>query len=231
MPRMPGSEEPEAPPAYGQRVSPEELAILRAEQGLDPLPEHTVDPDPDDTGPVSGWKAPKGGVRLDAWSRAQSDGAPAPRRRWRVLAVGLVLMLVVPVLLLVGALRTAVDWSGAPPTALGESGTVQLNKGTRAMVYAGPTDSTADCTITNPQGAAVVKEESGLVPLASFTASQAGAYTVTCSAGTEGMMVGPPIRAERIAVANVMIMGALLCGFTGLAVTVVGISRLRRGPQ
>ena len=233
---MASSYEIDGQPRYGRRVSPEELAALRAEQGLDPLPAASAPPpedlpaDPPDEGPTTGWRAPAGGVSLERWSGPAAPGRRTrPARRWRTLVVGLVLMLLVPAMLIVGAVNISVDWSGARSAVVGASGTVYLEAGAHAMLYSGSSEPTIDCTITSPEGAAVVKEEGHeSIPYASFTASSSGTYTVTCPNGTEGMIMGPPVRASRLLTASVMVIGALLCGLVGLAVTVVGLSRLRR---
>lgn len=231
---MASSYEIDGQPRYGQRVSPEELAVLRAEQGLDPVPATPATWSPNDIpeGPTTGWKAPAGGISLEKWSSAGSARRRCrPTRRWRTLSAGLVLMLLVPALLIVGAINISVDWSGARSAVVGASGTVYLDAGAHAMLYSGSSEPTIDCTITNPEGAAVLKETGHeSIPYASFTASASGTYTVTCPTGTEGMIVGPPVRASRLLTASGMIIGAFLCGIAGLAVTVVGLSRLRR-PQ
>ncbi|AYD90563.1 hypothetical protein D4740_03340 [Actinomyces sp. 2119] len=228
-------------PRYGRRVSPDELAAVLAEQGIEPA---GTAPDPaggeqaTHTLPAavqasSGWVSPPGGVSLERWtSRSDSRRSErsvrrsAGRGRWRTVAVGLVLMLVVPLVLVAGAFRLAVDWSGAETTVLGTSGAVYLQEGTQAMVYSGSQEQTTECTVTGPDGAAVSKSvpEQG-IPYARFTASTSGTYTVRCEGGTEGMLVGPPLRTDRLVMAGAMLLGALLCGVTGLAVTVLGLSR------
>ncbi|WP_127842985.1 hypothetical protein [Actinomyces wuliandei] len=233
-------------PRYGRRVSPEELAAILAEQGIEParsapdladgeqarqVPQTLSAPVQASSG--SGWVSPPGGVGLERWtSQPGNRRSTRPvrrtsgRRRWRTVAVGLVLVLVVPLALAAGAFRMAVDWSGAETTVLGESGAVYLQEGTQTMVYSSSQGQTTECTITGPDGSAVPKAvpEQG-IPYARFTASASGTYTVRCEGGTEGMLVGPPLRTDRLVTAGAMLLGALLCGVTGLAVTVVGLSR------
>lgn len=229
---MASSYEIDGQPRYGQRVSPEELAVLRAEQGLDPIPATPTPLSPNNIpeGPATGWKAPAGGVSLERWTNpVPARRRPRTARRWRTTSAGLVLMLLVPALLIIGAINISVDWSGARSAVVGASGTVYLDAGAHAMLYSGSSEPTIDCTITNPEGAAVLKDKGHeSIPYASFTASTSGTYTVTCPTGTEGMIVGPPVRASRLLTASGMIVGALLCGVAGLAVTVVGLSRMRR---
>lgn len=235
--------ETDGQPRYGQRVSPEELAAVRAEQGLDPVPPSPAPRPAIDLpeGPSSGWKAPEGGVSLERWSdpsarrrrrgRSATSGRAAapPARRWRILVVGLVLMLLVPALLIVGAINVSVDWSGTRSAVVGDSGAVYLDQGAHAMLYSGSGQPTIDCTITSPEGAAVLKDAGHeSLPYASFTASSAGSYTISCPNGTEGLIVGPPMRPSRLMTASLMVVGAFLFGIAGLAVTVVGISRMRR---
>lgn len=239
---MASSYETDGQPRYGRRVSPEELAAVRAEQGLDPAPGPAPSAPPRrlPEGPSSGWKAPEGGVSLERWTnpsaRSRRRRRPAawgrqarPARRWRTFAVGMILMLLVPALLIVGAINISVDWSGTRSAVVGDSGAVYLDAGAHAMLYSGSGQPTIDCTITNPDGAAVLKDTGHeSLPYASFTASSTGTYTVSCPNGTEGMIVGPPVRPSRLMTASLMVVGAFLCGIAGLAVTVVGISRMRR---
>ncbi|MBM6980023.1 MAG: hypothetical protein I3J03_09965 [Actinomyces succiniciruminis] len=224
-------------PRYGKRLSPEELAAYLREQGMEP---------PTGTGsggrPAAG-QAPTsandayrrrpieaGGsvpTRLGAGTSATGTGRPA--HRWRTFGVGLVLMLVIaPLLLLTGAL-TALGGSLTRSATLGEDGVVYLESGATAGLYGTSATAVTGCTVTDPDGAAVNLDapEAG-VPYATFTPARSGAYTVTCPAGTAGLVVGPPMNLDRVPLAAVLILGAGAVGFSGLIVTVIGLARARR---
>lgn len=181
-------------PRYGKRLSPEELAAYRREQGPEP--------------PV---------------------GSGRPARQRRTLGIGLVLMLVIAPLLLLTGVLTVVDGSLARSATLSEDGVVYLESGTAAGLYGSSATALAGCTVADPEGAIVALDapESG-VPYATFTPARSGPYTVTCPAGTSGLVVGPPMNFGRIPLAAVLILGAGACGVAGLVTTVVGATRARR---
>lgn len=181
-------------PRYGKRLSPEELATYRREQGTEP--------------PVK-------------------TGRPAHRRR--TFGIGLVLMLVIaPLLLLVGVL-VILDGSLTRSATLGEDGVVYLESDTAAGLYGTSSAALAGCTVADPEGASVALDapEPG-VPYVTFTPARSGPYTVTCPAGTAGLVAGPPMNFGRIPLAAALILGAGAVGLSGLVVTVVGVVRARR---
>jgi len=217
-------------PRYGKRLSPEELAAYLREQGVE---------QPGGSGLAAG-QVPAASAD-DAFRRRTGvapsgrwgggSGGPTPRRprRWRTLGVGLVLMLVVPPLLLVAGVMAAVDGSLTRGTPLGEGGAVYLEAGTAAGLYGTSATATTGCAVSDSDGVSVILDtpEAG-VPYATFTARQSGAYTVSCPAGTSGLVVGPPMNFDRIPLAAVLILGAGACGVVGLVTTVVGAARARR---
>ncbi len=138
-------------------------------------------------------------------------------------------MLVVPPLLLVIGVLTVVDGSPTRGVQLGSDGAVYLRAGTTTGLYGSAVSATSGCVVTGPDGVAGVLDipQEG-VPYAVFTASQTGTHTVTCPAGTTGLMAGPAMNFDRLPVATALILGAGATGVAGLVVTVVGAFRARR---
>ncbi|RAX19742.1 hypothetical protein DRB06_11445 [Actinomyces sp. Z5] len=224
-------------PRYGKRLSPEELAAYLREQGMEPPIGTGGDrPAADAQIPASAndpyRRSPieAGGPVPTRWGAGTSArGSARPAHRWRTFGVGVVLMLVIaPLLLLTGAL-TVLGGSLTRSATLGEDGVVYLESGTPAGLYGTFATAVTGCTVTDPDGAAVALDapEAG-VPYATFTPARSGAYTVTCPAGTAGLVVGPPMNLDRVPLAAALILGAGAVGLSGLIVTVVGVVRARR---
>ena len=229
-------------PRYGRRASPEELAAIRREQGIDAP---TVG-----ARPVGG--ADRGAGRAlgegDAednpyarrGARPRPGGALPPgglrrrRRGRRTLVVGLILLIVVPLVLLGGAMALVLEGSPSAGTALTGSGEVYLDAGAASALYSLSADAPlSECSITGPTGQAVTTEQpagAGDLPsYVSFTPPATGRYTVSCPTGT-AVVVGPAMRMDRLLPASFMILAALGSGIAGLVVGAVGLVRvLRRG--
>lgn len=186
------------------------------------------------------------------YSSVYATGAPAQGRarghRWRTLVIGLVLLVLVPGALTVGAVSSAVDGSLSSGGVLTSKGEVYLDDGAHVGLYAtGTSTAVAQCMATAPSGASVAvvpldkeleaelgsaggadaQAASGL-PYASLTATETGTYTISCPGGTQGVVVGPALNVGKAVRAGWLMMGAFACGFVGLVTTVVGIVRAVR---
>lgn len=242
-------------PRYGVRVSPEELEGIRREQGLDEpaAPRPTAsweDVDPylrtgSQSSPrfgavegrgASGARTPRGaGASLPGYRpwRLDGDAAPPVRRgRWRLLVIGLVLLLVVPFALTAGAMAWAMGsvLTSSQPVS-GGSGSVYLEAHTGVGVYRSDlTSAFSGCTVTDPAGAAVgTQSPEGLEQTYfTFTTNEAGSYTITCEAGSSSFVVGPQTDVGRIETASVVLRLALGCSLIGLVTSVMGIRRALR---
>ncbi|WP_147680769.1 hypothetical protein [Actinomyces ruminicola] len=201
-------------PRYGKRLSPQELAVHLRRQGIEP---------PVVSDPAAGRRA--GAAHADAVGGTMP---PRPRRR-RTLGIGLVLMLLVAPMLLIGGVMTVLDGSPTRGTPLGEDGTVYLDAGTTVGLYGTSTRATSGCAVTDPDGVAIILDtpEAG-APYAIFAAGGAGVYTVSCPSGTNGVVVGPTMKLDRVPAAALLILGAGATGVAGLVVAVVGAARARR---
>ena len=229
-------------PRYGRRASPEELAAIRREQGID-APAAAA---PSVGGVDSGaGRAPGPGDAEDnpyarRGARPRPGGALPPgglrrrRRGRRTLVVGLILLIVVPLVLLGGAMALVLEGSPSAGTALTGSGEVYLDAGAASALYSLSADAPlSECSITGPTGQAVTTEQpagAGDLPsYVSFTPPATGRYTVSCPTGT-AVVVGPAMRMDRLLPASFMILAALGSGIAGLVVGAVGLVRvLRRG--
>lgn len=231
-------------PRYGVRLSPEELAAYYRDQGLEPSAGAEVSSAGDGAElPASApWGAPPvGGTGTDddpyrfrgpspAYGTARpapasSQAQPAGRRRLPVL--GPFLMLVLPVILLVSAVVLAIGGSLSSGAVLASDGAVYLAADEQVGLYAASSSTDpATCTVTSPSGTA--RELTGIAPetpYASFTTAEAGTYAVSCPGGTQGVVVGPPVRASRLPLAGTLMLGAMLSGAAGLVVTIVQVVR------
>ncbi|PHP53180.1 hypothetical protein [Actinomyces ruminis] len=160
---------------------------------------------------------------------ASTLGSGRPARRWRTFGVGLVLMLVMAPLLLLAGVLTVLDGSLTQSTTLGEDGVVYLESDTATALYGTSAAALVGCTVADPEGTAVNLDapEPG-VPYVTFTPARSGPYTVTCPAGTAGLVVGPPMNFSHVPLAAALILGAGAVGLSGLVVAVVGVIRARR---
>ena len=143
--------------------------------------------------------------------------------------IGLVLLLVVPLVLGVGAALLAFGSSRSPGEPLGEAGTVYLEQGTTSALYPTLGGTTTDCSVTDPSGGAVaLSQPSDAMPYASFEAPGTGTFTVTCPAGTSNVIVGPPLNLAHMPLVMLLILVAGVSGLVGLVVTVLATARLLR---
>ena len=229
-------------PRYGRRASPEELAAIRREQGIDAP---AADAPPVGGADSGAGRAPGPGDAEDnpyarRGARPRPGGALPPgglrrrRRGRRTLVVGLILLIVVPLVLLGGAMALVLEGSPSAGTALTGSGEVYLDAGVASALYSLSADAPlSECSITGPTGQAVTTEQpagAGDLPsYVSFTPPATGRYTVSCPTGT-AVVVGPAMRMDRLLPASFMILAALGSGIAGLVVGAVGLVRvLRRG--
>ena len=229
-------------PRYGRRASPEELAAIRREQGIDAPAAGAPPVGGADSG--AGRAPGPGDAEDDPYARRgarpRPDGALPPgglrrrRRGRRTLVVGLILLIVVPLVLLGGAMALVLEGSPSAGTALTGSGEVYLDAGAASALYSLSADAPlSECSITGPTGQAVTTEQpagAGDLPsYVSFTPPATGRYTVSCPTGT-AVVVGPAMRMDRLLPASFMILAALGSGIAGLVVGAVGLVRvLRRG--
>lgn len=229
-------------PRYGRRASPEELAAIRREQGIDAPAAGAPPVGGADSG---AGRAPGPGDAEDnpyarRGARPRPGGALPPgglrrrRRGRRTLVVGLILLIVVPLVLLGGAMALVLEGSPSAGTALTGSGEVYLDAGAASALYSLSADAPlSECSITGLTGQAVTTEQpagAGDLPsYVSFTPPATGRYTVSCPTGT-AVVVGPAMRMDRLLPASFMILAALGSGIAGLVVGAVGLVRvLRRG--
>ena len=229
-------------PRYGRRASPEELAAIRREQGIDAPAAGAPPVGGADSG---AGRAPGPGDAEDnpyarRGARPRPGGALPPgglrrrRRGRRTLVVGLILLIVVPLVLLGGAMALVLEGSPSAGTALTGSGEVYLDAGAASALYSLSADAPlSECSITGPTGQAVTTEQpagAGDLPsYVSFTPPATGRDTVSCPTGT-AVVVGPAMRMDRLLPASFMILAALGSGIAGLVVGAVGLVRvLRRG--
>lgn len=229
-------------PRYGRRASPEELAAIRREQGIDAPAAGAPPVGGADSG--AGRAPGPGDAENNPYARRgarpRPGGALPPgglrrrRRGRRTLVVGLILLIVVPLVLLGGAMALVLEGSPSAGTALTGSGEVYLDAGVASALYSLSADAPlSECSITGPTGQAVTTEQpagAGDLPsYVSFTPPATGRYTVSCPTGT-AVVVGPAMRMDRLLPASFMILAALGSGIAGLVVGAVGLVRvLRRG--
>ena len=242
--------EDDGQPRYGQRVSPEELEAIRREQGLGSAaqPGERQAPGAEQwgtqgehdpyvyagqrPGAADGGLAGPGAVRPPegGWSWQQENARQPRKRRWGTLVVGLVMLIVLPIALGVGAVLTAVSGSLSTGAVLTASGEVYLDEGQTVGLYSADTSVSADqCSFVAPSGSAVAIGTIGRdLPYVSVTATESGTYTVSCPRGTEGLVVGPALNEDRLVPAGLMMLGAVVIAVAGLVVTIIGLVRVSR---
>jgi hypothetical protein len=145
-------------------------------------------------------------------------------------AIGLVLMLVLPLILSFAAVSLAFGGSRGPGEPLGGAGTVYLEQGSASALYTSTLGrTTTDCTVTGPDGGSValtpLTED---FPYGSFEAPSTGTFTVTCPGGTDDVIIGPPLDLSRLPLSEMLLLVAAVTGMAGLVVTIVGAVRLLR---
>ena len=147
---MAGSYETEdGEPKYGRRLSQEELDAYRREHRL-PAPDSSssgrrptrtvsgvvgTEADPTAGPGLQGRVAPVGTGEFTAAGSTWGHAEQTPLRRWRLLVAGLIVMLLVPFAMTVGALLYVVEGPLSAGAALGETGTVYLEQGSNWALY------------------------------------------------------------------------------------------------
>lgn len=235
-------------PRYGQRLDPEELAAYRRTHGLDAgIPTSSSLPDGGQGLPPGGEVNPyrydpqavppaRHGLRPVGPRTAAVPPwrSPRPRHRWRLLVVGLVTMVVIPVVLLVSSALLLTGGQGGSGVALSASGGVYLGASRQLAIYSpGLGEDTSRCAVTDPAGAPVsVTPLEGmggsLSTIGTFTTGVEGEYRLSCPQGTDGVVVGPRAYTERFGIIAVLVVAALGCGLLGLGLTVGGLVRAVR---
>ena len=233
-------------PRYGRRLSPEELADYLREQDGEPPEERGRAAPGEGDGPDPYLRTPQEDAvppavpASCAYSPRRADRSAVPgssadsagaRRPWRLPTIGLILMLVVPMVLVVGAVLIAFEGFRGPGAALGEAGTVYLERGTTSVLYSSAAATTSECTVTGPDGSAVTLTPlSEDMPYASFEAPGTGVFTVSCPGGTADVIIGPPVSVSRLPLSVALLLAAGLIGAAGLVMTTIGAVRLLRRP-
>lgn len=177
---------------------------------------------------------PAGHYRLAPGGRFVYRAVPRKKKqrgRWRLFIIGVFMMLVVPMVTLAGSwlyLTGGPSFFKAGGQLLPESGQVALEAKTNYMLYPLTTRDVDSCSVSDPDGKAVVyKEGSSKFPPGSFTSTTAGTYVIKCQNTKDTKVVGPAVRTERL---DALSVGADL-GFgvaiAGVWVTVVGWRRAR----
>ena len=234
-------------PRYGQRLDPEELAAYRRAHGLDAVPATSSSlPDggqglppgeevnPDRYDPRAVPPARHGLRPVGPGTAAAPWRSPRSRRRWRLLVVGLVTMIVLPVVLLVSSALLLTGGQGGSGVTLSASGGVYLGASRQLAIYSpGLGEDTSRCAVTDPAGAPVSVTPLGgmggsLSTIGTFTTSVEGEYRLSCPQGTDGVVVGPRAYTERFGIIAVLVVAALGCGLLGLGLTVGGLVRAVR---
>lgn len=235
------NEDDDGQPLYGQRLSPEELAEYLAEQGI----ENPAGPSPEpvrgaDDAPDAVSSRPVPGSGTDPYARPFPVAAPPARvtsPAWprRTMLIGLFLLLIVPATLFSVTLLTGFETSHSRAAALGESGVVYLDRGTRSALYSSVFGATTtDCTVASRNGSAVdVTPMDEALPYGVFEAPETGTYTVTCPDGTRDVIVGTPLNLSRLPLISLLAVASVFSALVGLVVTtvgVVGMAHHRRAP-
>lgn len=217
-------------PLYGKRVSPEELAQILREQGIQPpqpVRRHDVD------GRAAGRGASsrhRGGQTAAAAQERRAHGRP--RSRWGLFALGLLTMLVLPMLVSVLSVQYVTGGSSSAAAVVPQSGEVYLQQGTQAGIYSTQFGyRTVDCQVTGPDGAAVLTTATGPSANATFAVPRSGLYQVSCPGASPSavVLVGPALMESRLWAGVVGVLLSGLIGLLGLGLTVAGIVRGVRG--
>ena len=153
------------------------------------------------------------------------------RGRWRLFIIGVFMMLVVPMVTLAGSLLYITggpSFFKAGGQLLPESGQVALEAKTNYMLYPLTTSDVDSCSVSDPDGKAVVyKEGSSQFTAGSFTSTTAGTYVIKCQNTKDTKVVGPPVRTERLHALSVVADLGFGVAIAGVWVTVVGWRRAR----
>ena len=153
------------------------------------------------------------------------------RGRWRLFIIGVFMMLVVPMVSLAGSLLYITggpSFFKAGGQLLPESGQVALEAKTNYMLYPLTTRDVDSCSVSDPDGKAVVyKEGSSQFTAGSFTSTTAGTYVIKCQNTKDTKVVGPPVRTERLHALSVVADLGFGVAIAGVWVTIVGWRRAR----
>ncbi|SPT53665.1 Uncharacterised protein [Actinomyces bovis] len=216
-------------PAYGKRVSAEELAQIMREQGIQA---------PAGKGGDVAAGFGRANVRTPNQQSARSQaagGTAKPKGRWGLFLIGLVTLLVLPMAVMVGAVNYVTGGNAASAAVVPESGAVYLQQGTQAGVYTTQFGyKTSDCSVKGPDGVAIVTTVTGQSSASTFKVSKSGLHTVTCPGVSPSAMVlvGPALVESRIWVGAAGILVGGFIGLVGLGLTIAGLVRVvRRRPS
>lgn len=177
---------------------------------------------------------PAGHYRLAPGGRFVYPAVPRKKKergRWRLFIIGVFMMLVVPMVTLAGSLLYITggpSFFKAGGQLLPESGQVALEAKTNYMLYPLTTSDVDSCSVSDPDGKAVVyKEGSSQFTAGSFTSTTAGTYVIKCQNTKDTKVVGPPVRTERLHALSVVADLGFGVAIAGVWVTVVGWRRAR----
>ncbi len=174
-----------------------------------------------------------GHYRLAPGGRFVYPAVPRKKRergRWRLFIIGVFMMLVVPMVTLAGSVLYV---TGGPSffkagQLLPESGRVALEAKTNYMLYPLTTSDVDSCSVSDPDGKAVVyKEGSSHFTAGSFTSTTAGTYVIKCQNTKDTKVVGPPMHIERLDALSVVAELGFGVAIAGVWVTIVGWRRAR----
>lgn len=174
-----------------------------------------------------------GHYRLAPGGRFVYPAVPCKKKehgRWRLFIIGVFMMLVVPMVTLAGSVLYI---TGGPSffkagQPVPESGQVALEAKTNYMLYPLTTMDVDSCSVSDPDGKAVVyKEGSSQFPAGSFTSTTAGTYVIKCQNTKDTKVVGPPMHLERLDALSVVADLGFGVAIAGVWVTIVGWRRAR----
>ena len=152
------------------------------------------------------------------------------RGRWRLFIIGVFMMLVVPMVTLAGSWLYLTGGPGSFKAGqlLPESGQVALEAKTNYMLYSLTTSDVDSCSVSDPDGKAVVyKEGSSHFTAGSFTSTTAGTYVIKCQNTKDTKVVGPPMHIERLDALSVVADLGFGVAIAGVWVTILGWRRAR----
>ncbi|MCT1460383.1 hypothetical protein M3G03_12685 [Aestuariimicrobium sp. p3-SID1156] len=114
----------------------------------------------------------------------------------------------------------------------GGTATVTLNPGDRKAIWV-PTGAAGRCEVAGPDGEPLTLGGTGSVTITAnqdeyhrmgtFTATEAGNHTLTCSGDSDGILVGEDFDAGSVARGAFALMGAIGAGVTGGGLFLLGL--------
>lgn len=176
---------------------------------------------------------PAGHYRLAPGGRFVYRAVPRKKKqrgRWRLFIIGVFMMLVVPMVTLAGSWLYLTGGPGSFKAGqlLPESGQVALEAKTNYMLYSLTTRDVDSCSVSDPDGKAVVyKEGSSHFTAGSFTSTTAGTYVIKCQNTKDTKVVGPAVRIERLDTLSIVTNLGFGVAIAGVWVTIVGWRRAR----